>query len=60
MGSSRAFFREAHREAIRCTDDPDKLWPVKDRLDAIGLSWVVKQEHAVVGATPYSSSAPSA
>ncbi len=31
------------REAIRSTDDPDKLWPVKDLLDAIGLSRVTRK-----------------
>jgi hypothetical protein len=31
------------REAIRSADDPDELWPVKDLLDAIGLSRVTKK-----------------
>ena len=31
------------REAIRSADDPDKVWPVKDLLDAIGLPVVTKK-----------------
>jgi len=31
------------RETIRSADDPDKLWPVKDLLDAVGLSLVTKK-----------------
>jgi hypothetical protein len=35
--------RATLREAIRSVDAPSKLWPVKDLLDAIGLSVVTKK-----------------
>jgi hypothetical protein len=31
------------REAIRAADDPDKLWPVKDLVDALGLIIVTRK-----------------
>ena len=31
------------REAIRSADDPDRMWPFKDLLDAIGLTRVPKR-----------------
>jgi transcriptional regulator with XRE-family HTH domain len=31
------------REDIRAADDPDKLWPVEDLLDAVGLIVVTKK-----------------
>jgi len=31
------------REEIRAADDPERMWPVKDLLDAIGLGVVTRQ-----------------
>ena len=31
------------REEIRAADDPERMWPVKDLLDAIGLGIVTRQ-----------------
>jgi hypothetical protein len=40
---SMAERRSRLREAIRSADDPDRMWPVLDLIDALGLSTVTQK-----------------